>query len=99
MLFRSAASVADLEAEFSEKLERMQTGMGDMVEGMDLSAEAEANAKATMDAYVGEIQAGVAKAQTAINSLNFANNTLSGGGFHEYATGTLDAEPGLALVG
>jgi hypothetical protein len=91
--------VADLETEFSEKLENMQTEMGDMVDGMDLSTEAKANAKATMDAYVSEIQAGVARAQTAIDSLNFANNTLSGGGYHEYATGTLDAEPGLALVG
>ena len=95
----TAASVADLETEFSEKLANMQTEMEDMVDGMDLSAEAKANAKATMDAYVSEIQAGVARAQTAIDSLNFANNTLSGGGYHEYATGTLDAEPGLALVG
>ncbi len=95
----TAASVADLETEFSEKLENMQTEMGEMVDGMDLSAEAKANAKATMDAYVSEIQAGVLKAQTAINSLNFSNNTLNGGGYHEYATGTLDAEPGLALVG
>lgn len=95
----TAASVADLETEFSENLANMQTEMGDMVDGMDLSAEAKANAKATMDAYVSEIQAGVARAQTAIDSLNFANNTLSGGGYHEYATGTLDAEPGLALVG
>lgn len=95
----TAASVADLETEFSEKLENMQTEMNNMVDGMDLSAEAKANAKATMDAYVSEIQAGVSKAQTAINSLNFSNNTLNGGGYHEYATGTLDAEPGLALVG
>ena len=95
----TAESVADLETEFSEKLENMQTEMGDMVDGMDLSTEAKANAKATMDAYVSEIQAGVTRAQTAIDSLNFANNNLSSGGYHEYATGTLDAEPGLALVG
>lgn len=95
----TASSVADLETEFSEKLENMQTDMGDMVDGMDMSDEAKANAKATMDAYVTEIQAGVARAQTAIDSLNFANTTLNGGGYHEYATGTLDAEPGLALVG
>lgn len=95
----TAASVADLETEFSVKLADMQTEMEDMVDGMDLSTEAKANAKATMDAYVSEIQAGVAKAQTAIDSLNFANNTLSSGGYHGYATGTLDAEPGLAIVG
>lgn len=95
----TASSVADLETEFSEKLENMQTDMVDMVDGMDMSDEAKANAKATMDAYVTEIQAGVARAQTAIDSLSFANTTLNGGGYHEYATGTLDAEPGLALVG
>lgn len=95
----TAASVAELETEFSERLENMQTEMGDMVDSMDLSAEAKANAKATMDAYVGEIQAGVERAQTAIDSLGFANNALSGGGYHGYATGTFDAAPGLALVG
>lgn len=95
----TAASMADLETEFSENLEKMQIEMDDMVEGMDLSAEAKANAKATMDAYVSEIQAGVERAQSAIDSLNFASANLSGGGYHEYATGTLDAAPGLALVG
>lgn len=95
----TATSVADLEIEFSENLEKMQTEMEEMVDGMDLSAEAKVNAKATMDAYVNEIQAGVEKAQRAIDSLSFANNMLSGGGFHGYATGTLDAAPGLALVG
>lgn len=95
----TAAGVADLETEFSEKLENMQIEMSDMVDGMDLSAEAKANAKATMDAYVSEIRAGVAKAQTAVDSLSFADNTLSGGGYHKYAAGTSGAEPGLALVG
>ena len=95
----TAASVADLETEFSETLEKMQTEMDGMVEKMDLSAEAAANAKATMDAYVSEIQDGVARAQSAMDSLNFSKNTLSGGGYHEYAVGTLDAAPGLALVG
>ena len=95
----TAASVTDLETEFSETLEKMQTEMEGMVERMDLSAEAKVNAKATMDAYVIEIQDGVARAQSAIDSLNFSKNTLSGGGYHEYATGTLDAAPGLALVG
>lgn len=95
----TASSVADLETEFSEKLESMQTEMSDMVDGMDMSAEAKANAKSTMDAYVSEIQGGVARAQTAIDSLSFANTNLNAGGYHGYATGTLDAEPGLALVG
>lgn len=95
----TAANMAELETGFSENLERMQTEMGDMVDGMDLSTEARANAKATMDAYVNEIQAGVDRAQKAIDSLGFANTALSGGGYHGYATGTPDAAPGLALVG
>lgn len=95
----TAASVAELETEFSEKLASMQTELGDMVDGMDLSAIAKAKANATMDAYVNEIQTGVERAQRAIDSLNFANYTLGGGGYHGYAVGTLDAAPGLALVG
>lgn len=95
----TAASVADLETDFSQKLDDMQTEMEDMVGSMDMSDEAAANAKSTIDAYVNEIESGIARAQSAIDSLNFSKTTLSGGGFHEYATGTLDAEPGLALVG
>jgi SLT domain-containing protein len=95
----TATSVADLETEFAEKMGEIQTEMESMVDGMDLSDEAKTNAKSTMDAYVSEIESGIAKAQSAIDSLSFANSTLSGGGYHAYATGTLDAEPGLALVG
>ncbi|MCD8150603.1 MAG: phage tail tape measure protein [Clostridiales bacterium] len=95
----TASSVADLQTEFSEKLDEMQTEMDSMVDSMDMSEEAKANAKSTMDAYVSEIQSGVEKAQSAIDSLSFANTTLSTGGYKGYATGTVDAEPGLALVG
>ncbi len=95
----TATSVADLETEFAEKLNNIQSEMENMVDDMEMSDDAKANAKSTMDAYVNEIEEGVSRAQKAIDSLTFANDTLKSGGYHEYATGTLDAEPGLALVG
>ena len=95
----TATSVAELETDFAENMDNIQADMEDMIGSMNMSDEAAANAKKTMDAYVSVIETGVSNAQKAIDSLNFANNTLKGGGFHEYATGTTDAEPGLALVG
>ena len=91
--------MAELETDFSNSLTKIQTDMETAVDNLNLSDEAKANAKSTMDAYVKEIQDGVSKAQSAINSLSFANTTLKGGGYHAYAEGTVDAEPGLALVG
>lgn len=95
----TATSMAELETDFSDSLTQIQTDMETAVDNLNLSDEAKANAKSTMDAYVQEIENGVAKAQKAIDSLSFANTTLKGGGYHAYATGTMDAEPGLALVG
>ena len=95
----TATSMAELETDFSNSLTKIQTDMETAVDNLNLSDEAKANAKSTMDAYVKEIQDGVSKAQSAINSLSFANTTLKGGGYHAYAEGTVDAEPGLALVG
>ena len=95
----TASSMADLETDFFESLTKIQSDMETAVGNLNLSDEAKANAKSTMDAYVQEIQNGVAKAQKAIDSLSFSNTTLKGGGYHAYAEGTVDAEPGLALVG
>lgn len=111
---KTASEMADVETEFTAKLDSIKSDMQDMVDSLDLSEEAKTNAMATMDAYVNEIEAGVARAQKAIDSLEFANNTLAGGGFHDYnfgkqtggsgylmgyADGTTSAAPGVALVG
>lgn len=88
----TAKSVTDLQTDFSDKLETITEDMGKMVDGMELSDEAKTNAKKTMDAYVEEIEAGVARAQSAIDSLSFANSALSNGGFHNYA-GTSKTTP------
>lgn len=84
---KTADSMAELETEFSEKMDSIKSDMQDMVDELDLSEEAKTNAMATMDAYVDEIEAGVARAQKAIDSLEFANNTLADGGFHDYNFG------------
>lgn len=91
---KTADSVAELETEFTEKLDSIKSDMQDMVDSLDLSEEAKTNAMATMDAYVNEIEAGVARAQKAIDSLEFANNTLAGGGFHDYNFGKQTGESG-----
>lgn len=95
----TATSIANLETDFSNSLANIQSNMETAVSNMNMSDEAKANAKSTMDAYVSEIEDGVARAQKAINSLSFANNKLSNGDFHGYAVGTKSAEAGLALVG
>ncbi len=95
----TATSTAEVQTDFEDAMDVMQEKMAETVDGMNLSDEAGTNAKSTMDAYVKEIEDGVARAQSAIDSLSFANTTLGTGGYHAYAAGTLDAEPGLALVG
>ena len=95
----TAASTAEVQADFEEAMTAIQAEMEKTVDAMNLSDEAKTNAKSTMDAYVNEIEDGIARAQSAINSLSFANKTLGTGGYHKYAEGTLDAAPGLALVG
>ena len=58
----TATSMAELETDFSDSLTQIQTDMETAVDNLNLSDEAKANAKSTMDAYVQEIQNGVAKA-------------------------------------
>lgn len=95
----TATSTAEMQTDFEDSMEAMQEKMAETVDAMNLSDEAKENAKSTMDAYVKEIEYGVMRAQSAIDGLSFANTTLGFGGYHAYAEGTLDAAPGLALVG
>jgi TP901 family phage tail tape measure protein len=81
----TATSIADLETEFSEDINKIKDDMTDMVEKMDMSDLAKLYGKSTIDAYVDEITAGVARAQGAIDSLSFADKTISTGGYHDYA--------------
>ena len=97
----TATSMADLSTDFSSKLDEIVKTMEDSIQDMNMEDDAEAAAKATMDAYVEEIKTGVKNAQLAIDSLSFAKTNAFGGASvtKGYAVGTRDADPGLALVG
>lgn len=75
----TAKSIAELETEFSDKLENIGDDMKEMIDGMSMEDGARINAKRTMDAYVDEIEAGIARAQSAIDSISFADQALSSG--------------------
>lgn len=107
---KSAHSVAELQEDFSGKVNQMADDMKSAVDNMELSSEASAAAKATIDSYVAQIRNGVSDAGGAAAAVKAAvekelgtslsglgsNITLPGKG---YASGTLNAEPGFALVG
>lgn len=106
-----AATTADWVTGFSSQMDEIEKKMQETVEGMNLDTEAAASATATIKSYADKIRAGkdgavsaaqeVAKAVTAALSttatvkVNVQSSSSVGG----YATGTLDAAPGLALVG
>lgn len=64
-----AGTVADMETDFSEKLGNIQSDLETAIDNMNMSDDAKTAAKATMDAYIKEIQEGgnsaVAAAKTA----------------------------------
>lgn len=90
----TAESMAELAADFESKLDEIQTDMEEAVSKMNMEDEAKKAATATMDAYISAIKSKTSEVNSAMSALTFANNDLNG-----YATGTLDAAPGLALVG
>ena len=122
-----ADKMADVEKEFSQKMNEIRDGMGksldEMAKDMDISSDAARSARSTMNGYINQIKSGgrqaVSEAQSisqqisnALNSVssvsitpkvsNFAQRIKIGKNLmasHGYATGTLDAAPGLALVG
>ncbi len=93
----TATSMADLETKFSESLDTMKTNMESAVGEMNMEDEARTAANATMDAYIAAIKSKTAEVHSAMSAISFANTNTPG--LNGYATGTLDAEPGLALVG
>ena len=90
----TAESMAELATDFESELDEIQTAMEEAVSNMNMEEEAKKAATATMDAYISAIKGKTAEVHSAMGALTFANNDLNG-----YATGTLDAAPGLALVG
>lgn len=65
----ASAAVADWQTSFSETLGSLELEMQTAVEGMDLSAEAQASAEATISAYVEQIRSSGGEASAAAESV------------------------------
>lgn len=63
------AAVADWQTSFSESLSSLEQEMQTAVEGMDLSAEAQASAEATISAYIEQIRTSGGEASAAAESV------------------------------
>ncbi|MGN0503126.1 MAG: hypothetical protein ACI4HN_09400 [Ruminococcus sp.] len=100
----TADSVGKLKTGFNDDMDEMAKSTAEAIEKMDLSSEAKASAKSTMDSYINEIrnadiaravQAKIEEAQKSFNITVTSTPTTNKG----YAVGTSSAALGLALVG
>ena len=97
-----ASTVAEIETNFSEKMASIESELANTVAEMDMSTEAAENAKSTLDAFVNAADSytGLAStkygavAQAAVNALKKAFS-----GWFGYASGTENAQRGVAWVG
>lgn len=108
-----AQTVAEIQTNFSETMTSLQQEMASTIEGMDFSAEAGAQAKATFDAMVAAAEAAIepvrqayakiaAAAQAELNKIHMPDINVPGGGggtTGQAATGTSNAHPGMYMVG
>ena len=100
-------SLADLTTEFSAKMAELQQNLEEDVAKMNLSAEAAANGKATIDAFAAEAEnsyqrvynAYAAIRQAAVAALNGGGATVTLPTGAQYAEGTENATRGVHLVG
>ena len=103
----AAGAVAEWQIDFNGKMDEIVAKAEQAVDDMNLSSEAEAAAKSTIDAYAAAILSSGGKAianaksiasqvQAALNSVSVNVPTTTGKG---YAEGTDYATPGAHLVG
>lgn len=103
----TANAVAELETDFSARMAEIESTMTSTVDKMNMSDDAAAAAKSTMSGY---IQSLIAKGNEAVSeaqsiarrisqALSSAKASAPKAGVSHYATGTISAEPGLAMVG
>ena len=98
-----AETVAEIQTDFSDTMTELQNELTETVANMEMSDEAAANAKATLDAYVNAADGYVALASLKYGAVAAAavaalKKTFSGL-FGGYAKGTKDAQRGMAWVG
>ena len=104
-----ASSVAEMQTDFSAQMDKIVDDLEKAVGDMEMTEEAAAAARATMDAYISEILDSVAKAEAAGAAVsNALQNALAGNGvslagipvpIDGFSTGTASAPRGVALVG
>ena len=110
-----AGSVADLQTDFTNTMDELQSELAEDIEEMDLGTEAAESGKATIQGYIDGASGMLPQVQAAYSRLaSAAQNALSVGGgavgsryaggtgsvkYSAYASGTQSADPGFALVG
>lgn len=100
----TADSMADLQTDFTNKVNQMQQDLAKAVADMNLSAEAKKSGEATLQGFISAANGMLPYVQAAYSRVaNAAKNALSinvsGNGTNAYAGGTQSAEPGFAIVG
>lgn len=106
----AAGSVADLKTDFTATMDELQTELAADIKAMNLGDEAAAASRATIQGYIDAANSMLPQVKAAYQDLaSAASNAL---GYHntvartydplyknQYASGTENAAPGLALVG
>ncbi len=97
----AADSLAELSTDFSNQMSAIQESVVESVSGMDASAEASAAAQATLNSFISSASSQLPRVQSTFNALGSAAASALGVSINipHYAAGTLNAEPGIALVG
>ena len=97
----TAASLADLQTNYTNTMNELTNELTNMVNGMDVAGEARSAAEATMNAYLDALRAGGEEAVAEANRIGAAvaaalgSGTVGGGGG---ATPRYPASDGLAYV-
>ncbi|MGN1085401.1 MAG: phage tail tape measure protein, partial [Porcipelethomonas sp.] len=78
---KTAESMADVETEFSTKLDEMQKDMENAIDGMELDDEAKEAARNTMDGYINQLKASgntaISEAASIAAKISAALNSVS----------------------
>ena len=78
---KTAESMADVETEFSTKLDEMQKDMENAIDGMELDDEAKEAARNTMDGYINQLKASgntaISEAASIASKISAALNSVS----------------------
>lgn len=96
-----ATTVATIETDFDAAMTDIEGRLDTAIDNMNMETEAAVAAKETIDAYVSNIRAGVARARRAADAVASATTAAltSTSDITGYADGTTYAEAGVHIVG